>query len=63
MTGKACVRELHIDDGRMRRAVKHLYESGQIQMRDTYDLMACVQFWNENAGKVFCNHKVGETVK
>jgi hypothetical protein len=63
MTGKACVRELHIDQGRMARAVRSLYRAGRISMRDASDLMAAVGFWNENAGKVFCNHKVGEVVK
>jgi len=63
MTGKHCIRELHVDVGRMKLAVKYLYERNQISFRDASDLMASVYFWNENAGKVFCNHKVGEIAK
>jgi hypothetical protein len=63
LTGKVCTRELRINQDRMARAVRELFRAGKISMPDAYDLMNCVRFWNANAGKVFCNHKVGEVVK
>lgn len=56
-------RELHIDVAKMGRAIKKLRDWNLISVEDSGNLMNCVYFWNDNAGKVFCNHKFGEIVK